>query len=255
MNKASAETLREFATQREIPIDDSEDHAGLVKILMEELVCEKLGVYDSEPNDGETYAESEEPEQVAPAIEAVKEETPAPAKVWLKGKHSWSFLDKVACVERTDLTAKFAAKMVQIIDEQMKQGIFADLHNLHGYQWKDRYHLTGADWVRANREKHRLELLRARYESRPYRVKELEELTVAEWSRIELEDLMELMRGTSQEGLPDCMPEHERARVRAEIARKREADRPFLKGLARYEKWLDTPEGRKTDDAWTWRRR
>lgn len=72
MNKAEDKTLREFAQQREIPIDDNEDHAGLVKIVMEDLVCEKLGVYDEEPTDGETFIE---PEQPAPVIKAVKEAT------------------------------------------------------------------------------------------------------------------------------------------------------------------------------------
>ena len=248
LNKADIETLREFALQREIPIDDNEDRAGMVKILMEELVCEKLGVYDTDPADKEICTELEEPEQPAPVIEAVKEETPAPAKVWLQRKHSWSILDKVACVERTDLTAKFAAKMVRIIDEQMQQERIRDLHNLLGYQWKDRYHATSAEWAAMLREKHRLELLRARYVERTYRVKELEELTVAEWSRLELEDLMWFEHGSGMEVLPEYMPEHERARVEAELTRRREADRPFLEAVIRHEKWLETPEGKAKMD-------
>lgn len=81
MKEATAETLREFAVQSSIPIEDNEDHAGLVKIVMEDLVCEKLGVYNEEPNDGETYAELEEPAPLAPVIKGVKEATTANAIV------------------------------------------------------------------------------------------------------------------------------------------------------------------------------
>lgn len=81
MKEANVETLREFAAQRSIPIEDNEVHAGLVKIVMEDLVCEKLGVYDEEPTDGETYAELEEPTPLAPVIKGVKEATTANAIV------------------------------------------------------------------------------------------------------------------------------------------------------------------------------
>ena len=247
LNKADIETLREFALQREIPIDDNEDRAGMVKILMEELVCEKLGVYDTDPADKEICTELEEPEQPAPVIEAVKEETPAPAKVWLQNKHPWSLLDRVACVERTDLTGKFAVKMIATIDKIMKE---KGLHDLYAdtHRWMERYHASLDGWLAACNERRRLEALRKRYEARTYRVKEIEELTVAEWSRLELEDLMWFEHGSGMEVLPEYMPEHERARVEAELTRRREADRPFLEAVIRHEKWLETPEGKAKMD-------
>ena len=54
--------------------------------------------------------------------------------------------------------------------------------------------------------------------------------------------------GSGMEVLPEYMPEHERARVEAELTRRREADRPFLEAVIRHEKWLETPEGKAKMD-------
>lgn len=98
-------------------------------------------------------------------------------------RHPWSDMDKVARIQREDLTGKQARRVIQAAKAQLSRGVYSSLY-VDYPRWCSRYSGNLDDWDKACKERFRLEELCRRYEWRTYTTKELDELTAAEWAEI-----------------------------------------------------------------------
>lgn len=114
-------------------------------------------------------------------------------------RHSWSISDKVAHIERTDLNGKQARRVLYAAHAQLSKHKYFSLYS--DFSWWCRNYAGEkdplGDWLRACKERDKLEALCRKYEPRTYRVKELDDLTREEWQEIapwELDMLSDFQR-------------------------------------------------------------
>jgi len=101
-------------------------------------------------------------------------------------RHPWSMLDKVAHIQREDLNAKQARRVLAaargILAQHKYQSLYAS------FSWWCKWYAGEkdplGDWEKARKERDKLEALCRKYEPRTYRVKELDDLTRDEWNEV-----------------------------------------------------------------------
>lgn len=112
-------------------------------------------------------------------------------KISLDFRHTWSDLDHVARIQREDLNGKQARRVISAAKAQLSQGKYASLFS--DYEWWCQQnagsHDPLGDWLKACKERRKLEELCRRYEWRTYTEKELDDLTREEWDCVDPWDL------------------------------------------------------------------
>jgi len=98
-------------------------------------------------------------------------------------RHPWSVLDKVAHIQREDLKGKQARRVVSAARAELNKEVYSSLFASYT-SWCELHKGNIDTWNKARKERARLEELCRRYEPRTYTVKELDDLTPAEWAEI-----------------------------------------------------------------------